>query len=140
MSFDLGPGWPQRQPLRSVSKKRAKVNKQRSTVVRGHFGQRPTCQACAPLMLIGIDKARTGCDGWATDAHEILSRARSGRDENLIDTDGILPVSRACHDFITGHPCEAEAAGLALPSQPVTQPLRVRDPRTGTMGAPRSIP
>lgn len=138
MSFDLGSGWPSRKPLRPMSKRRAKVNKQRATVVRGHFGQRPACQACLPLMLIGIDRSRTGCDGWATDAHEIISRARSGRDENLTDVDGIRPVSRACHRFLTEHPCEAEDAGLALPSRPVTQPLRVRDPRSGEM--PRSVP
>ena len=121
-----------------MSPKRAKVNAIRSTGVRCHFGERPACFACLPLMLIGVDRSQTGCMGWADDAHEITSRARSGRDENLTDTDGIRPVSRSCHTWITSHPTEAEAAGLALPSPPVTQPLRQVDPRTGTF--PRSLP
>lgn len=138
MSFDTGRGWGQRKPLNPVSKKRRATNAVRSSVVKGHFGQRPACQACLPLQLIGIDRARTGCNGWADDAHEITSRARSGREDNLTDVTGIRPVSRACHTFITDHPCEAEDAGLALPSQPVTQPLRQVDPRTGTF--PRAVP
>lgn len=138
MSFDTGKGWGERKPLprvgrmKQVSAKRAKTNAVRSTVVRGHFGQRPACQACLPLQLIGIDRSQTGCDGWATDAHEILSRARSGRDDNLTDVSGIRPVSRACHSWLDSHPVEAEDAGLALPSGPVTQPLRQIDPRTGS--------
>lgn len=33
MTFDLGPGWGQRKSLRPVSKKRAKVNKQRRQIL-----------------------------------------------------------------------------------------------------------
>lgn len=130
---------PQRRTrLRQVSAKRRNVNTIRAATVRDRFGPRPACYACGPLQLIGVDRSRTGCDGWAADAHEILSRARSGRDENLTDVDGIRPVSRACHAFLTTHPCEAEDAGLALPSGPVTQPLRQVDPRTGQF--PRAVP
>jgi hypothetical protein len=124
-----------RTRLRPVSNKRRDANAERRVVVEGRFGRRPACEACLPLQLIGVDRSRTGCDGWATDAHELVSRARGG---SIVDTDNIRPVSRACHTFITTHPCEAEDAGLALPSGPVTQPLRAVDPRTGLF--PRAVP
>lgn len=120
-----------RRPINAVSDKRRATNVIRREAVVAEFGQHPECGACAPLALVGISRFTTGCRGFAQDAHETTSRARAGLEANLTDTDGIVPVSRACHSFITTHPDEAEAAGLALPSKPVRQPLRMADPRTG---------
>lgn len=119
--------------MRRVSKKRAKTNVIRRAEAVARWGTDPRCHACGPLALIGVNQFTTGCRGMATDLHEVMSRARSGLEENLTDMDGCMPVSRACHSWLTTHPDEAEAAGLALPSKPVTQPLRQRDPRTGAM-------
>lgn len=119
--------------MRRVSKKRAKTNVLRRAEAERRFGQRPRCHACGPLALVGVNSFTTGCRGMASDLHEVTSRARSGLEENLVDMDGCLPVSRECHAFLTTHPDVAEAAGLALPSKPVRQPLRVRDPKTGAM-------
>jgi hypothetical protein len=110
MTFDLGKGWGTRKPLRPVSKKRAKVNAERSRVVHERWGRNPRCEGCTPLALLGITSATTGCDGWATDAHEIVSRARGG---SITDTDNILPLGRSCHRFVTENPEIAEAAGLS---------------------------
>lgn len=74
------------------------------------YGQHPVCHACLPLQLVGIDRARTGCNGWAVDAHELLSRGRGG---SITDPANVAPVSRECHRWITEHPDDAEAAGLA---------------------------
>lgn len=123
MTFDTGRGWPQRRAplrragsLRPVSKKRAAVNRARRAALLAAYGQHPACHACGPLQLVGVDRARTGCNGRADDAHELTSRARSRSDANLVDPAGIIPVSRSCHAFITANPDIAEAAGLALPS------------------------
>lgn len=121
-----------------MSKKRAKVNRQRRTILHDRYGDNPPCFACLPLSLIGVSSMTTGCRGRADDGHELMSRARSTLDENLTDPDGVFPVSRSCHQFITSNPDIAEAAGLAFPSRPVRQPLRVVDPWTGKM--PRSVP
>jgi hypothetical protein len=59
-----------------------------------------------------------GCGRWADDAHELLSRARGG---SIVDPDNIRPVCRDHHDWITGNPKAAEAAGYALPSPPRTR-------------------
>lgn len=120
-----------RRPLKPVSEKRRATNVIRRAEAESTFGRFPECQACAPLARIGISRWTTGCNGWADDLHEVLSRARSGLEDNLTDMAGCVPTSRACHDFVTTHPCEAEDAGLASRSGPVTQPLRSVDPRTG---------
>ncbi len=129
-----------RKRLSPVSPKRKATNVIRRANVEARWGQHPPCFACLPLMLVGIDRTATGCNGLASDAHEVLSRARSGQEENLTDTDGIRPVSRQCHAFIDAHDDVAQAAGLSLPSVPVRQPTLVQDPWTGRMTAPRSIP
>lgn len=130
-----------RTRLRPVSDKRRRTNTIRRANVIARFGQFPECHACAPLLLVGVSRFTTGCRGWADDAHEVLSRARSGLEENLTDTDGIVPASRACHDFLTRNPDVAEAAGLALPARPVRQPSIVVDPRSGErVSAPRVVP
>lgn len=108
-----------RKPLRPVSAKRRAENVIRRANVAAAFGQRPTCWACGPLALAGVSRTTTGCRGWADDAHELLSRARGG---SITDPANIVPVSRACHSFITAHPDLAEAAGLALPSRRLSGP------------------
>lgn len=120
--------------LRPVSDKRRATNAIRRAVCEETFGTHPECQACGPLLLVGISRFTTGCRGWADDAHEVLSRGRCGLEDNLTDTAGIVPVSRQCHTFLTEHDDVAQAAGLALPSRQVRQPLRQVDPRTGVLG------
>lgn len=114
MTFDMGRQ-PKRSPLRPVSRKRQAENKIRRANVIGKWGQNPPCLGCLPLRLIGIDRARTGCNGLADDAHEILARSRGG---SITDTDNIVPLSRACHDFVTVNPDIAEAAGLSVSRRP----------------------
>lgn len=107
-----------RRPLKPVSEKRRATNVIRKANCFEAFGPMPPCYACLPLQLVGIDRARTGCRGFADDAHELLSRARGG---SITDPSNIAPVSRDCHRFITEHPELAEAAGLALPSPRVVR-------------------
>ena len=118
-----------RGPLRPVSARRLADNRRRRTNLETVYGHRPACHACLPLALVGVDRDRTGCNGWAQDAHELVSRGRGG---SIVDPENVRPVSRACHRWITEHPGDAEAAGLALPGS-VRQPLRVVDPRTGEL-------
>lgn len=95
----LGPGKPpartagltqvtslqRRTPVKPVSKKRAKVNRERRAMLQAMFPERPLC-------------AVPWCMRWADDAHEPLTRARGG---GICDLQNVLPVCRPCHDVIT---------------------------------------
>jgi hypothetical protein len=85
-------------------------------VILETFGRYPRCAGCQPLRALGIV---TGCDGHATDAHEILSRARGG---SITDPDNILPLGRLCHSFVTQNPAIAERAGLSRSAGPRSIP------------------
>lgn len=106
-----------RRPVKPVSNRRAAANVIRKANCFEAFGPYPECGACGPLALVGVSRATTGCRGYADDAHEILSRGRGG---SITETDGIVPVSRACHRFIDDHDDIAQAAGLSRPSEPGT--------------------
>ena len=83
-------------PVKPVSSKRAKEQRQRSKVLAEVFGATPPCARCG---------------GPADDAHELLSRARGG---SITDPTNIVPLCRADHRWITEHPAEAAAEGWAL--------------------------
>jgi hypothetical protein len=102
--------------MRRVSKKRARENRERRRVILAHFGKHPRCYGCLPLTELGIV---TGCNGWADDAHEILSRARGG---SITDPANVIPLGRLCHSYVTTHPREAEAAGLSRSAGPRSLP------------------
>lgn len=95
-----------RAPLRRVSKKRAKENRERRRVLHDAYGDRPRCQLCGPLAAAGID---TGCDGWADDGDEILRRSAGG---SILDPGNVRPVGRRCHRYATEHPAQMRALGL----------------------------
>lgn len=91
-----------RTRIRPVSAKRAKEQRERRIAMENAFGLSPACSA-------QLD----GCDGYACDAHELLSRARGG---SITDPENVRPLCRPCHTYITEHPAWAEANGWALPS------------------------
>lgn len=83
-------------PVKPVSAKRAKEQRQRSKVLAEVFGDSPPCARCgAP----------------ADDAHELLSRARGG---SIVDPQNIAPLCRSCHRWVTVNPRQAETEGWAL--------------------------
>jgi hypothetical protein len=102
--------------MRRVSKKRARENRERRRVVLETFGRYPPCAGCVPLRSIGVV---TGCDGWADDCHEILSRARGG---SITDPANLMALGRLCHTWITEHPREAEELGLSRSAGPRSIP------------------
>ena len=83
-------------PVKPVSAKRAKEQRQRTRMLTEVYGTNPPCARCG---------------GPADDAHELLSRARGG---SIIDPTNIVPLCRADHRWITEHPAEAAAEGWAL--------------------------
>lgn len=87
-----------RKPLSVVSNKRAKENRERTKVLRDTFGESPLCARCGKP---------------ADDAHELLSRARGG---SIVDPANIKPLCRACHDWVTTHPAQAETEGFSQSS------------------------
>ena len=95
-----------RSPLRRVSKKRQAENVRRRAILHATFGTHPRCQLCEPLAEHGIV---TGCDGWADDAHEILTRGRGG---SITDVENIVPIGRDCHRWVHGNPSEATEFGF----------------------------
>lgn len=46
---------------------------------------------------------KTWCMEPATDLHHILTRGRSGRDEDLIDPENVMALCRRHHDYIEQH-------------------------------------
>lgn len=100
-----------RKRIKPVSDKRRAENEQRREAVLAAYGRYPDCQLCAPLAAHGI---RTGCNGKADDADEVLRRSAGGSITEVI-VDGevqIRPVGRRCHRWVTEHPKEAREWGL----------------------------
>lgn len=91
-----------RTRLKPMSAKRRKTNATRRANMVAAFGETPACAA-----------QLAGCKGWASDAHEVKSRARGG---SITDPTNVKPLCRPCHTYITEHPAWAEANGWALPS------------------------
>ena len=95
-----------RTPLRSVSPKRAKVQRQRRTMVREELARRELCEAGVTIRFGGH---RSLCAGLAVDLHEPLTRARGG---SILDPANTVAVCRSCHDWIHAHPAAAASIGL----------------------------
>lgn len=93
-----------RKRVKPQSEKRQADMKVRRGVVAQLLAETPRCPA-----RICCRGART------TDVHERLSRARGG---SITDPahGHMVALCRACHDWITTHPAEAERMRWALPS------------------------
>lgn len=72
-------------PLKPVSKKRARENRERRAMLAAKYPERPLC-------------AVPWCFRWADDAHEPLTRARGGA---ITDAANVEALCRPCHDVIT---------------------------------------
>lgn len=97
--------------MRSISKKRAKVLRERKKLTDAMKREGPVmCQfyeaVGRPLAEIS---SMPGC-GYADDLHEIRSRARGG---SITDPANLVPLCREHHDWVTTHPLEAEKEGLS---------------------------
>ena len=91
-----------RTPLRPVSRKRQRENRQRRAFAAALFPDRPVC-------------AVLDCGQWADDIHETLSRARSGG--RITDPSIWKPLCRPHHREITDtEPDWAYAQGLLIHS------------------------
>lgn len=89
-------------PIRTVSSKRAALNRKRAVFVRQVLASVPFCEA-----------RLEHCTGRSTDVHEILTRARGG---SIIDRENVAALCRRCHDFITVNPGWSQAHGWMLSS------------------------
>ena len=106
--------------INPVSKRRARVNRQRSKNLREAWGPKPwLCQfarfGSRHLAGVEISMQELRCFG-EVDGHEILKRSRSGRDENLLDPSGMVPLCSHHNSWVERFPKEAEALGLSIPS------------------------
>lgn len=116
--------------LKAVSKKRAKVNRERTKVTKQVLAANPRCQAG---QAIRPHDTKHKCHGWAVDIHEPLTRARGG---SIVDPSNMVAVCRACHDWIHNNPATATTAGLLVSAYNMTyadardQALLDRGPRT----------
>jgi hypothetical protein len=97
-----------RKGLKPVSDKRRAENIERREAVVAAFGQYPDCALCGPLAAHGV---RTGCNGKADDADELLRRSAGG---SITDVANIRPVGRRCHDWIGANVALAREWGLEL--------------------------
>lgn len=85
--------------MRSVSAKRAKVNRQRRKLgERLHDERGPWCELRTPV-----------CTGLAEQMHEYVGRAQGG---SLVDERGIALTCSACNTWVEDNPWEARERGL----------------------------
>jgi hypothetical protein len=63
--------------------------------------ERPWCEA----------RVSPRCSGRSVDVNERLTRARGG---SILNEENLVTVCRRCHDWIHGHPVEAESLGLLV--------------------------
>ena len=103
-----------RSPLNPVSKKRQKLNVARRIFVKRILEERSNCEAQIP----GV------CSNWATDVHEIMTRARGG---SLLDEFNVLALCRRCHSFITENPAFAQEHGFIVHSWATSADLIAAD-------------
>ena len=91
-----------RSPIRTVSKKRARLLRVRRKRIEAFFGPFAPCEA-----------RLVDCEHVAVDPHEIKTRARRG---SIIDVSNIAGLCRPCHTFITLNPSWSDRHGWTLPS------------------------
>lgn len=93
-------------PLKQVSDKRKKLNRERSKFVKDTLTERPNCQA--GLLIMSRDD-RHRCFVTSVDVHEVVTRARGG---SIVDPDNVLAICRSCHDWIHDNPRVATELSL----------------------------
>lgn len=92
-------GLERRTRIRSVSKKRAALNRQRRAMLREMFPEPENVMCVVP-----------GCCNRADDPHEPLTRGRGG---SIVDPTNIAPLCRTHHREITDtEPAWAYSLGL----------------------------
>lgn len=96
-----------RTPLRRVSPKTAKRNRQRAKFRREILLERPRCEAGNSIWT--IDPSYADCGRVAVDLHEPLTRARGG---SVLDPANVVATCRACHEWIHRYPLRATEIGL----------------------------
>ena len=95
-----------RTPLRRISKKRAKIQRQRAEMSSTELDHRPRCEAGGLLLILGESD---DCQGRSVELHEPLTRARGG---SILDPDNTVAVCRNCHRWIHDNPRSATELGL----------------------------
>ena len=103
-----------RSRINPVSKKRQQVNVLRRAFVKEILDERTRCEAQIPDV----------CSHWATDVHEIMTRARGG---SILDPDNVLALCRRCHTFITDNPSFSQENGFTVHSWATTADLIAAD-------------
>lgn len=107
-------------PLRSMSKKRQRVQRLRRDLVATELDARGVCEAGPLIRQHRIERfGREYADrlsatdypcGWySTDLHEPFTRARGG---DILDRGNTVAVCRSCHNWIHGNPEAATSIGL----------------------------
>lgn len=88
------------KPLAKRSTKATQIAPKRRKHVREYLELHPECEA----------RIRGICGFWSRDVHERLRRSQGG---DILDGGDQLAVCRPCHTWITEHPTDAKALGLA---------------------------
>jgi hypothetical protein len=99
-------------PLRPVSTRRQRENRQRRAMVTSLFPERPLCVVYTlshdnPGLI--PDEVIGQCWRWADDVHEPLTRARGG---SITDPGNAEPPCRPCHDALGKEPPWGYMLGL----------------------------
>jgi len=109
-----------RTPLRAMSRKRSKQQRERAIMVRSELGRRELCEAGARIYQYRVEtygqaeadllnERYARCNGLAVELHEPLTRARGG---SILDPANTVAICRSCHDWVHDHPEAATKIGL----------------------------
>lgn len=93
----------QRKPIRPVSRRRERVQRDRRKLVTAELSRRPWCEI----------RWDDNCRGRSVTLHEPDTRARGG---DILDVANTKSTCGWCHDQVHANPAEATARGFLIPS------------------------
>ena len=115
-----GTPLPRRTPLRYMSRKRSKQQRERAKMVTRELWKRELCEAGARIYQYRVktygqaeadllNERYARCLGLAVELHEPLTRARGG---SILDPANTVAICRSCHRWIHDNPKAATDVGL----------------------------
>lgn len=106
-----------RTPIKSRSKKRKELYKERGPLVQDMLTENQWCLACLLWRSFDLFKGQAGSamvnPNQTVDVHELINRSQGG---SITDRRNLLAVCRPCHRRITENPSDAEILGMHLQS------------------------
>ena len=101
-----------KKPINRVSANRGAINKKRSEFSRSELNKRPLCEA-GPLITSHYP-GQVRCQGYASELHESLTRARAPGERTILDPANTWAICRMCHIWIGDNVQKSTEIGLLI--------------------------